>query len=110
MSLLNALKTKEEPFEFILPRKGSVDASPQRMEGCIEEPFAPSLGAFAVAGILFDVRDHSSIENALAIVRGIKASVEIQIGSSKSIVNLTAPLCTAPAWHGILVPGTLLLG
>jgi hypothetical protein len=83
MSLLNALKTKEEPFEFIRPRKGSVDASPQRMEGCIEEPFAPSLGAFAVAGILFDVRDHSSIENALAIVRGIKASVEIQIGSSK---------------------------
>jgi hypothetical protein len=26
------------------------------------------------------------------------------------IVNLTAPLCTAPAWQGILVPGTLLLG
>ena len=36
MSLLNALKTKEEPCEFILPRKGSVDASPQRMEGGIE--------------------------------------------------------------------------
>jgi Fe-S oxidoreductase len=26
------------------------------------------------------------------------------------IVNLAAPLCTAPVWHGILVPGTLLLG
>jgi hypothetical protein len=36
MSLLNALKTKEEPLEFILPRKGPVDASPQRMNGGIE--------------------------------------------------------------------------
>ncbi len=83
MSLLNALKTQEEPFEFILPRKGSVDARPQRTEGGIEEPFAPSLGACAVAGILLDVRDHARIEHARAIVRGIKASVEIQIGSSK---------------------------
>jgi hypothetical protein len=43
MSLLNALKTKEEPLECILPRKGPVDASSQRMEGGIEEPFAPLL-------------------------------------------------------------------
>ena len=75
MSLLNALKTQEEPFEFILPRQGSVDARPQRMEDGIEEPFAPSLGAFAVAGILLDVRDHARIEHARAIVRGIKAKI-----------------------------------
>ena len=28
MSLLNALKTQEESLEFILPRKGPVDAGP----------------------------------------------------------------------------------
>jgi hypothetical protein len=33
--------------------------------------------------ILFDVGDHAGIENTLTIVRGIKASVEIQIGSLK---------------------------
>src|SRR5215475_15729898 len=53
------------------------------MDGGIEEPLAPSLGALAVPGILCDVGDHARIEHALAIVRGIKASVEIQIGSSK---------------------------
>jgi hypothetical protein len=53
------------------------------MDGGIEEPFAPSLGTLAVPGILGDVGDHSSIENALAIVLGIKSRVEIQIGSSK---------------------------
>jgi len=37
----------------------------------------------AVAGILCDVGDHARLEHALAIVRGIKASVEIQIGSSQ---------------------------
>src|SRR5882724_835673 len=53
------------------------------MEGCIEEPFAPSLDALAVAGILFDVGDHTCIEHAGAIVRRIKPRVEIQIGSSE---------------------------
>jgi hypothetical protein len=37
----------------------------------------------AVAWILFNVGDHAGIENALTIVRGIKASVEIQIGVSQ---------------------------
>ena len=76
-------KPQEEPLELIFPRKSPIDARPQGMNGGIEEPFAPSLGALAVAGILFNVGDHTSVENALTIVRGIKASVEIQIGSSK---------------------------
>ena len=74
-------KTKKHPLEFILPRKGPIDTRPQRMDGGIEEPLAPSLGLLAVAGILCYVGDHAGIENAFAIVRGIKASVEIQIGS-----------------------------
>ena len=53
------------------------------MDGGIEEPLAPSLGALAVAEILCDIGDHASIENALTIVCGIKTRVEIQIGSSK---------------------------
>jgi hypothetical protein len=39
------------------------------MDGGIEEPFTPSLGALAVAGILFDIGDHARIENTLTIVR-----------------------------------------
>ena len=81
MSLLNVFKTKQHPLEFILPRKRPIDTSPQRMDGCIEEPLAPSFGVLAIAGILCDVRDHSGIENALADVFGIKARVEMQIGS-----------------------------
>src|SRR2546430_9926689 len=87
MSVLNALKTQEEPFECILPRKGSVDARPQRMEDGIEEPFAPSLGACAVAGILLDVRDHARIEHARAIVRGIKDRKSTRLNSSHSQIS-----------------------
>ena len=76
-------KTKEQPLEFILPGECPIDASPQSMDGGIEEPLTPSLGALAVAGILCDVRDHSGIENTLAIVRGVKSGVEIQLRSSK---------------------------
>ena len=83
MSLLPVFKTQEEPLEFIFPRKGPIDTRPQRMDGSIEEPLAPSLGLLAVAGILCDVRDHSGIENTLAIVLGVKSGVEIQISSSK---------------------------
>ena len=53
------------------------------MDGGIEEPLASSLGALAVAGILCEVGDQAGIENALAIALGIKARVEIQIGSCK---------------------------
>jgi hypothetical protein len=55
--LLDALKTKQQPLEFILPRKGPINAPPQRMDGGIEESLTPALGALAVAGILCDVRD-----------------------------------------------------
>src|SRR5687768_6979687 len=81
MSLLPVFKTKQQPLEFVLPRKGPIDTRPQGMDGGIEETLASSLGSLAVAWILCDVGNHACIENALAMVRGIKASVEIQIGS-----------------------------
>ncbi len=43
----------------------------------------PRLVRLAITRILFDVGDHAGIENALAIVRGIKAAIEIEIGASE---------------------------
>jgi hypothetical protein len=51
------------------------------VDGGVEQPFAPALGVFAIAGVLWDVRDHTGIENALAIVRGVKAAIEVDIGA-----------------------------
>jgi hypothetical protein len=36
MSLLQVFKTKKQPLECILPRKGPINAPPQRMDGGIE--------------------------------------------------------------------------
>jgi hypothetical protein len=53
------------------------------MDGGVEEPLAPTLGTLAVTGILFDVGDQASIENALPIMRRIKATIEIERGPSE---------------------------
>ena len=50
------------------------------MDRCVEQPLAPSLGRLAIARILFDVGDQARIEDALPIVRRIKAAIEIEIG------------------------------
>src|SRR5207249_5879522 len=55
--LLDAFKSEQQPLEFVLPRKGPLDTHPQGMDGGVEEPLAPTLGALAVAGVLFDVAD-----------------------------------------------------
>jgi hypothetical protein len=34
--LLNALKTKEQPLEFVFPRKGPIDTRPQHMHSLVE--------------------------------------------------------------------------
>jgi hypothetical protein len=83
VSLLHMFKPQQQPFEFVLPRNGPIAPRPHGMDGGIEEPCASSLGALAVAGIFVDVGDQARIEHARAIVRGIKASGEIEIGSSK---------------------------
>jgi hypothetical protein len=48
------------------------------MDDCVEEAFASTLRGLAVAGILFDIGDQASIENAFPIVRGIKATIEVR--------------------------------
>jgi hypothetical protein len=54
----------------------------------VKETFAAALGALAVAGILRDVGDHAGIANALPIVGGIKAAIEVEISASEVQTNL----------------------
>src|SRR5918999_1968492 len=59
------------------------------MESCVEEALAPTLGALAVPGILWDVGDQARIEDHLPIVRGIKAAIEVKVGSFEVQTNLS---------------------
>ena len=77
--LLDELESQKQPFEFILPGKGPLDLHSQGIDGFVEQPLAPTLGALAVAGILFDVGDQARIEDRLAIRLGIKPAIEIEI-------------------------------
>src|SRR5215510_10797818 len=53
------------------------------MDHCVEQPFVSTLGTLAVTRIHLDLGDHTGIENALTIVSGIKAAIEINIGTSE---------------------------
>ena len=53
------------------------------MDSGVEEAFAAALGALAVTGVLFDVRDQARIKNALPIMCGIKTAIEVQISTSE---------------------------
>jgi hypothetical protein len=58
------------------------------MDGCIEQPLAPTLGALAVTRILFDVRNQPRIEEALPVACGIKAAIEVEVGSTEISTDL----------------------
>ena len=92
MPPLDTFKTEQESLEFILPGKGALDAHPQRMNSGVEQAFASALRSLAVAGILFDIGDQAGIENALSIVRGIKATIEVEISASEVQLNLFGDL------------------
>ena len=49
------------------------------MNRCIEQPLAPALGSLAITRILFDVRDHSRIEDRFAIRLGIEPAIKVEI-------------------------------
>jgi hypothetical protein len=86
--LLDAFKAEQESFELIFPGKGALNPHPQRMDDCVEEAFASALRDLAVAGILFDIGDQTSIENAFPIVCGIKATIEVHISASQVQAHL----------------------
>jgi hypothetical protein len=92
MSLLNMFKPQEQPLEFVLPCERPIDSGSQGMNGGIESPLPPTLRGFAIARILFDVGDHACIENAFAIVRRIKARIEIDIGAFQVQIDLFGDL------------------
>ena len=79
--LLNAFKSEQQPLELVFPRKGPFDTYPQRMDGFVEEAFASTLDSLSVARILFDIGDQACVKNALAIVRRIKAAIEVEVGA-----------------------------
>src|SRR5438132_13221836 len=83
MPLLDAFKAQQPPLELVFPGKGPFDTHPQGMDGFVEEAFASALDRLSVAGILWDVGDHAGIENALAVVCGIKAAIEVKVGASE---------------------------
>src|SRR2546428_12632444 len=88
MPLLDAFKSQKQPLELVFPGKGPFDTHPQRMDGFVEEAFASALGRLSVAGILWDVGDHAGIENAFAVVCGIKATIEVKVGAFEVQTNL----------------------
>src|SRR4029453_8999926 len=90
--LLHVLKTQQQPLELIFPGKGPFDTHPQRMDGFVEEAFASALGRLSVARILCDVGDQARIEYALPIVCGIKATIEVEIGTSQVEPDLFSQL------------------
>jgi len=62
------------------------------MDGGVDEAFASALGMLAVARIHWDVGHQPCIENALPIVRGIKAAIEVEIGASQVQTDLLSHL------------------
>ena len=88
---LDAFKSEQQSLEFVLPRKGAFDAHAQCMDGGVEEAFAAALGALAVTGVLFDVRDQARIKNALPIVRGIKTAIEVKIRTIRLKARIVFP-------------------
>jgi hypothetical protein len=58
------------------------------MDGFIEQPLAPALGGLPMTRILCDVRDHRGVEDHLAIVLGIKAAIEVDVGASEVQTDL----------------------
>ena len=51
------------------------------MNGCIEQPLAPTLRGLPIARIFFDVRNEPRIEDHFAVVPGIEPAIEIEIGT-----------------------------
>jgi putative transposase len=59
------------------------------MDSFVEQPLAPTLSGFAIARVLFDIRNHARIEDHLPIARGIKAAIEVEIRAFQgSVANL----------------------
>ena len=80
--LRHALKPQEASLAFGLPRQGPLAPGASRLEGFLAQPRAPALGPLAVAGMFLEGGEHAGMEQALPMVRGIKAAVEGEGGAA----------------------------
>jgi len=80
--VLETFKAEPQPLERIFPGKGPLAPPPQGMEGGVDQPLAPALGALAVAGGLGAVGAPPRLEKALAIRSGGKAAVKRDLSAS----------------------------
>jgi hypothetical protein len=58
------------------------------MDGFVEEALASTLRVLTVPRILWDVGDQACIEDALPIACGIKAAIEVKVGSTEIDTHL----------------------
>ena len=64
MMATDPFKAHEQSFEFVLPGEEPLYSSETLLKNNIAvDPLATSLGGFSVPWILFDVWNHSAIEN-----------------------------------------------
>ena len=89
MTNLFSLKAQSQSLELIFPGKGAFDSEAKFVEHFIKEAFAPGLGLLPVAWILFNVRLHPGIEDALAIGFAVKAGVQVEPRASQVETDFT---------------------
>jgi hypothetical protein len=77
MYLLHVFRTSQPPLAFVFPSKGPITTNSQYVDGLIEHLLSLVFRVLSIARDLFHVLGHASIENALAVVRGIKSRIEI---------------------------------
>ena len=62
------------------------------MDGGVEQALPPALGVLTIPGVLWNVGDQAGIENAFPIVGGIKAAIEVEVGTSEVQAHLCGHL------------------
>src|SRR5262249_27522957 len=91
--LLDTFKAEQEPLELVFPGKGPFNPHPQRMEGGVAEALASTLRALTVPRSLWNIGDQARIEDALPIVRGIKATIQGEIRTLQVQTDLFGYAC-----------------
>jgi len=81
--LVDAFKAEPQPLERLFPRAGPFDPHPQRMASGVDEPLPSTLGGVAMAWGVLEVGEPARMENPLAIVGGIKATIAGKRGASQ---------------------------
>src|SRR2546427_301123 len=84
----DTFKSEQQPLERIFPRKSPLDTHASRMDRRVEQPLAPTPGGVAMPPMLFEVGEHTRIEDHLPLVRSIKAAIEVEGGAFEGHTDL----------------------